>query len=116
MDCESFLSAHEYYNRENTGPIIQIPVQIGINTLPEELVMVLSSLTQGNFLSYRQISSADLFIYMIIDKLRVYTSHFPQEGRQAGRRIIEILEAIEHDDDDFPAYHIEQILEIIADT
>ena len=114
MDCDTFLSIHKLYSCENTGHIIQIPVQIGVDTLPEELDMALSTLTQGRFLSYRLVPAADLFIYMILDKLTVYAKHSPQDSRNAGDQLIRILESIEHDNDSFPTYHIERIYEIIG--
>ena len=99
MDDNTFLSIHNYYNCENHGHILQIPVRIGVLTLPEELEMAMSLILCRNSVSYKLVPVAELIVYMLIEKLEAYVQQYPEEGRLAGLRMIEILERIESDEE-----------------
>ena len=52
MKEASYFSVHSYYGIESSNDhIISIPIQIGIDTLPEELEMLLRIVSKGNFVS-----------------------------------------------------------------
>lgn len=96
-----------------SGHIISVPVQIGVETLPEELKLCLHTVSKGNFVSYKNISVVEPMIYMLMEKLQVYYQYYPDEARLAAEEMMRILWASDTDDDFFPSGQIATIQSII---
>lgn len=117
MGKDTYLSVHDYFEVVHKGgDVISVPVQIGADTLPEELEMCLRTVSEGNFVSYRHISAAELMIYMILEKLQILHQHDPTAAKTAGKEMHHILQSIDTDDDFFPMGQISVIQSIIDDT
>lgn len=114
MDREQYFSFKQYCGVPEKGDhLLQMPMCIGPDTLPEELELLLTFVRRGNFISYQNISLAQLLIWFIAEKLEAYYRSCPDEARVAGEKVISILESLETDDDTFPEYDIDHIRDII---
>ena len=114
MKKASYFSVHAYYGIESSNDhIISVPIQIGIDTLPEELEMLLRIVSKGNFVSYKNLSVIELTISLILDKLDIYYQHYPDEAKIAAGKMIRILQEIDTDDDVFPSNQIAAIQSIV---
>jgi len=92
MRKDTYFSVHSYYEAESpNGHIISMPVQIGVDTLPEELRLCLHTVSKGNFVSYKHISAVEPMIYMLMEKLQVYYQYYPDEARLAAEGMIQNL-------------------------
>lgn len=110
MSKDTYFSVHDYYDIGSpNGHIIPILVQIGIDTLPEELEMCIRVVSTRNSVSYKTVPVAELMISMLLDKLQVYYQNYPEEAKMAAERMIKILLAVDTDDDFFPSGQITAI-------
>lgn len=113
MSKNTCFSVHNYYDIASpNGHVIPVSVQIGIDTLPEELEMCLRAVSIRNSVSYRNVPAVELMISMLLDKLQVYYQNYPAEARIAAERMIWILHAVDTDDDFFPSGQITAIQSI----
>lgn len=113
MNKDSYFSVHAYYGIESSNNhIISVPIQIGIETLPEELEMLLRIVSKGNFVSYKNLLIIELMISLLLDKLDVYFQHYPDEAKIAAGKMVRILQEIDTDDDVFPSGQIATIQSI----
>ena len=116
MSLDTYFSVHEYFDVSHPdGNCIPVMIHIGAETLTEELEMCLRTVSNGNFISYRNTSAAELMIYMILDKLQILYQHDSSEARTAAEHMIRILQDIDTDDDFFPLGQISAIRSIIQD-
>ena len=65
-------------------------------------------------MDYKRIPMFDEYFYKYITKLEVLYEYKREEAKEVGKKMIEIFENIEHDDDYFPEYIINIINEIIT--
>lgn len=115
MEKELYFSFKEYYGVMETGEhVLQLPIRIGPDTLADELETLLATMSKGNFISYKNVSLAQMLIWLVTEKLEAYHRAFPEEAKVAGEKMISILESLETDDDTFPEYDVEHIRNIIA--
>lgn len=115
MEKELFFSFKEYYGAKEAGDhVLHLPVRIGPDTLADELETLLATVSNGNFISYKNVSLAQMLIWLVTEKLEAYRRAFPEEARVAGEKMISTLESLETDDDTFPEYDVERIRDIIA--
>lgn len=75
--------------------------------------MCLRTVVQENFVSYRNITTLELIISMLLEKLQIYYQSYPNEARVAAKQMIRILEAVDTDDDVFPYEQIAAIKSIV---
>lgn len=114
MEKELYFSFNQYCGVLEKGEhLLQMPVRIGPDTLPSELEMLLTFVSKGNFISYKNISLAQLLIWFIAEKLEAYYKTCPEEARIAGEKMISFLEKLETDDDTFPEYDVDRIRDIL---
>ena len=114
MKEASYFSVHAYYGIEASNDhVISVPIQIGIDTLPEELEMLLRIVSKGNFVSYKNLSVIELMISLILDKLDLYYQYYPDEAKIAAEKMIRILQEIDTDDDVFPSNQVAAIQSIV---
>lgn len=114
MKEASYFSVHAYYGIEASNDhVISVPIQIGIDILPEELEMLLRIVSKGNFVSYKNLSVIELMISLLLDKLDLYYQHYPDEAKIAARKMIRILQKIDTDDDVFPSNQVAAIQSIV---
>jgi len=114
MKKDLYFSFKQYYGiQENGDHLLYLPVRIGPDTLPNELEMLLMFVSKGNFVSYKNVSLAELLIWCVLEKLDAYYRKCPEEARIAGEKMISILESLETDDDTFPEYSIQHIRDMI---
>lgn len=112
---ETYFSVNRYFGvEEEPGRILSVPVQVGVDTIADELEAFLCTIGPRRFLSNRMVAAADVIIGLLTDKLEVYHAAFPEEASAAGERMIGVLEDFDTDDDVFPAYQIEVIREILG--
>lgn len=113
MSKDTYFSVHNYYEIESpNGHIFPVPVQIGVDSLAEELELCIRVVSTRNSVSYRTVPVAELMISMLLDKLQVYYQNYPEEAQMAAKRMIRILESIDTDDDVFPYGQITAIQSI----
>ena len=114
MEHKQYFSFKHFYGLQEKGDhLLYLPVCISPGTLPDELEMLLSSVTKGNFISYKNVSLVQMLIWLITEKLEAYYQVCPEEARMAGEKMISILESLETDDDTFPEYDIGRIHAIV---
>lgn len=114
MEQDLYFSFKQYFGlREDGNHLLHLPVRIGPDTLPDELEMLLSFVSKGNFVSYKNVSLAQILIWIVEEKLEAFYRACPEEARISGEKIISILEALETDDDTFPEYDVAHIRSII---
>lgn len=114
MKEASYFSVHAYYGIEASNDhVISVPIQIGIDTLPEELEMLLRVVSKGNFVSYKNLPVMELMISLLLDKLDLYYQHYPDEAKIAASEMIRILHEIDTDDDVFPSNQVAAIQSIV---
>lgn len=114
MEKEQYFSIKQYCGVPEKGDhLLQLPVRIGPDTLPDELEMLLTFVSKGNFISYKNVSQAQILIWFVLEKLVAYYQASPEEATAAGEKMISILESLETDDDTFPEYDIDRIRDII---
>ena len=94
--------------------IVQVPVEIGVDTIPDELECYLCATGKRYWRSYKELPALEIMVYLLIDKLRAYHVVCSEQGRIAGEKMIEILESIDQDDDTFPESQVSWIREIIG--
>lgn len=117
MSKDTYFSVHDYYEIGSpNGHIFHVPVQIGVDSLAEELEMCIRVVSARNFVSYRNVPVAELMISMLLDKLQVYYQNYPEEAKMAAERMIWILQAVDTDDDFFPPGQIAAIQSIVHIT
>ena len=113
MSKDTYFSVHDYYGLESSNNhIIPAPIQIGVDTLPEELEIILRIASKGNFVSYKTLPIIELMISLILGKLDIYYQHYPDEAKIAAGKMIRILQEIDTDDDVFPSGQIAAIQSI----
>lgn len=113
MEKEQYFSFKQYCGVEEKGDLLQLPVRIGPDTLPDELEMLLTFVSKGNFVSHKNVSLAEVLIWFVTEKLEAYYKTCPEEAEIAGEKMISILESLETDDDTFPEYSIQHIRDMI---
>ena len=91
-----------------------VPVKITPEGLLEELECILNVFSNKGFMDYKRIPMFDEYFYKYITKLEVLYEYKREEAKEVGKKMIEIFENIEHDDDYFPEYIINIINEIIT--
>lgn len=107
MSMDTYFSVHDYYDIDSPmGRILSVPVQIGIDTLSEELEMCLRSASVRNSIPYRNVPVVGLILSMLLDKLKVFYQYDPNEAKIAAERMIRILQEVDTDDDFFPSGQI----------
>ena len=113
MSKDTYFSVHDYYDIESpAGPSLSIPVQIRVDTLPEELEMCLRTASVRNSISYRNVPIIELILSMLLDKLKAYYQYAPSEAGIAAEQMIRILQEVDTDDDFFPSGQIAAIRSI----
>ena len=114
MAEELYFSFKQYCGVRETGDhLLHMPVRVGQDTLPNELEMLLTFVSKGNFVSYKNVSLAEVLIWFVLEKLEAYYKTCPKEAEIAGEKMISILESLETDDDTFPEYSIQHIRDMI---
>lgn len=114
MAEELYFSFKKYCGVRETGDhLLHMPVRVGQDTLPNELEMLLTFVSKGNFVSYKNVSLAEVLIWFVLEKLEAYYKTCPEEAEIAGEKMISILESLETDDDTFPEYSIQHIRDMI---
>ena len=114
MEQKLYFSFKQFYGIQEKGDhLLHLPVRIGLDTLPEELEMLLGSVSKGNFISYKSVYLAQMLTWLVTEKLEAYYQICPEEARMAGEKMISILESLETDDDTFPEYDIERIRAVV---
>ena len=114
MEEELYFSFKQYCGVLEKGEhLLQMPVRIGPDTLPDELEMLLTFVSKGNFISYKNVSQAQILIWFVLEKLEAYYKACPEEARIAGEKMISFLEKLATDDDTFPEYDVDRIRDII---
>lgn len=117
MSKDTYFSVHDYYGVESPSDhIIPVPIEMGVDTLPEELEMLLRIVSKGNFVSYKNLPVMELMISLLLDKLDLYYQHYPDEAQIAASEMIRILQEIDTDDDVFPSNQIAAIQSIVHIT
>lgn len=117
MSKDTYFSVHDYYGVESPSDhIIPVPIEMGEDTLPEELEMLLHIVSKGDFVSYKDLPIIELMISLLLDKLNVYYQLYPDEAKIAAGKMIRILQEIETDDDVFPSNQIAAIQSIVHIT
>ena len=113
MSKDNYFSVHRYYDiPQEGGRCISVPVYIGADSLIEELEICLRMVSSGDAISYRETPVAELMLYMILEKLQILYQLEPDEAQTAARRMIQILEESNTDDDFFPHSQIQAIRSI----
>ena len=114
MEQKLYFSFKQFYGIQEKGEhLLHLPVRIGPDTLPDELEMLLGSVSKGNFISYKAVSLAQMLIWLVAEKLEAYYQICPEEARMAGEKMISFLESLETDDDTFPEYDVARIRAIV---
>ena len=114
MAEELYFSFKQYCGVRETGDhLLYVPVRVGQDTLTDELEMLLTFVSKGNFVSYKNVSLAEVLIWFVLEKLEAYYKTCPEEAEIAGDTMISILESLETDDDTFPEYSIQHIRNMI---
>ena len=114
MEKELYFSFKQYCGVLEKGEhLLQMPVRIGPDTLPDELEMLMNCIGKRGFISYKNVLQAQILIWFVLEKLEAYYKACPEEARVAGEKMISFLEKLETDDDTFPAYDVDRIRDII---
>ena len=108
-DCKAeYLEKHA-----QKGITVEITDKVVLSPelLERELKTGLSFFTdQGGYMSYDDVSAFDaLVMSRLYDLLELYAKHDHAGALQAAKKMIEILEDIDTNDDWFPQYHLENI-------
>ncbi|MDO4733589.1 MAG: hypothetical protein Q4B50_08785, partial [Bacillota bacterium] len=87
MEQELYFSFKQYWGLPEEGEhLLHLPVRIGPDTLPDELEMLLSLVKKGNSISYKNVSMAQILIWIVTEKLEAYYQACPEEARIAGEK------------------------------
>lgn len=116
MREKTYFSLNRYFGIGDgkESQIVQVPVEIGVDTIPDELECYLRATGKRYWRSYKELPALEIMVYLLTDKLRAYHVVCPEQARIAGEKMIGILESIDHDDDTFPESQISWIREIIG--
>ena len=116
MSEKTYYSLSRYFGIGDgeESQIVQVPVRIGVDTIPDELECYLRATGKRYWRSYKELPALEIMVYLLIDKLRAYHAVCPEQARIAGEKMIGILESIDHDDDTFPESQVSWIRDIIG--
>jgi len=92
-----------------------VPMKISKEILLQELETALAVTTdRDGFLSYKNVSTFDVFFNKIMDKLKILDDALErQKAQEIGIAIARRLREVEHDDDWFPVGNIQSICMIV---
>ena len=91
-----------------------VPVKITSENLIEELEYIINVYSDRGFMDYKRVSLFEEYYFKFIHKLEVLYDNKREEAVKAGKKMIEMLEQIEHDDDWFPITEVSIINDIIT--
>ena len=89
-------------------------VKITVDELIAELEYIINVYSDNGFMDYKTIPLFDEYFYKYIDKLELFYENKRDEAVVAGKKIIEMLERIENDDDFFPINEVGIVNRIIT--
>lgn len=91
-----------------------MPIKVTVDELIEELEYIINVYSDNGFMDYKTIPLFDEYFYKYIDKLELFYENKRDEAVVAGKKIIEMLEKIENDDDFFPTHEVGLVNRIIT--